>query len=93
VEALKIDRSLVREMLTDRVASDTVELITALARKMNLKAIAEGIETVRQAERLQELGCECGQGFYFSQPIEAKAAQQFMRQQMATAKTSGAGAR
>ncbi|MGA2743313.1 MAG: EAL domain-containing protein [Candidatus Sulfotelmatobacter sp.] len=93
VEALKIDRSLVREMLTDRVASDTVELITALARKMNLKAIAEGIETVRQAERLQELGCQYGQGYYFSQPIEAKAAQQFMRQQMATAKTSGAGAR
>jgi diguanylate cyclase (GGDEF)-like protein/PAS domain S-box-containing protein len=93
VEALKIDRSLVRELLTDRVASDTVELITALARKMNLKAIAEGIETVRQAERLQELGCQYGQGYYFSQPIEAKAAQQFMRQQMATAKTSGAGAR
>jgi diguanylate cyclase (GGDEF)-like protein/PAS domain S-box-containing protein len=93
VEALKIDRSLVREMLTDRVASDTIELVTALARKMNLKAIAEGIETARQAERLLELGCELGQGFYFSQPLEAKAAQQFMRQQMAPAKTSGAGAR
>jgi EAL domain-containing protein (putative c-di-GMP-specific phosphodiesterase class I) len=60
---------------------------------MNLKAIAEGIETARQAERLLELGCELGQGFYFSQPLEAKAAQQFMRQQMAPAKTSGAGAR
>src|SRR5271165_1927870 len=93
VDALKIDRSLVREMQTDRVASDTVDLITALARKMNLKAIAEGIETARQVERLLELGCEYGQGYYFSQPMEAKAAQQFMRQQISPAKTSGAGAR
>jgi diguanylate cyclase (GGDEF)-like protein/PAS domain S-box-containing protein len=93
VEALKIDRSLVREMLTDRVAGDTVELITALARKLKLKAIGEGIETARQAERLQELGCEFGQGYYFSQPIEAKAAQQFMRQQVSPAKSSGAAAR
>jgi diguanylate cyclase (GGDEF)-like protein/PAS domain S-box-containing protein len=93
VEALKIDRSLVREMLTDRVAGDTVELITALARKMKLKTIAEGVETARQAERLLELGCEYGQGYYFSQPMEAKAAQQFMRQQITPPKTSGAGAR
>jgi hypothetical protein len=45
---------------------------------MNLRAIAEGIETARQLERLLELGCEYGQGYYFCQPMEAKAAQQFM---------------
>jgi len=88
VDALKIDRSLVREMQTDRAASDIVELITVMAHKMNLKAIAAGIETARQLERLLELGCEFGQGYYFSQPMEAKAAQQFMRQQVA-----GTGAR
>jgi EAL domain-containing protein (putative c-di-GMP-specific phosphodiesterase class I) len=93
VEAVKIDRSLVREMLTDRVAGDTVELITTLAHKMKLKAIAEGIETARQVERLLELGCEYGQGHYFAQPMEAKMAQQFMRQQTAPVKASGAGAR
>jgi EAL domain-containing protein (putative c-di-GMP-specific phosphodiesterase class I) len=93
VDALKIDRSLVREMQSDRAACDIVELIAALAHKMNLRAIAEGIETARQAERLLELGCEYGQGYYFSQPMEAKAAQQFMRQQVAPAKTSGAGTR
>src|SRR5271169_106414 len=90
VDALKIDRSLVREMQTDRAASDIVELITAMAHKMNLKAIAEGIETARQLERLLELGCEFGQGYYFSQPMEAKAAQQFMRQQVAAARAGGA---
>ena len=90
VDALKIDRSLVREMQSDNAACDIVELIVALAHKMNLKAIAEGIETVRQLERLLELGCEYGQGYYFSQPMEAKAAQQFMRQQVTPARTKGA---
>jgi diguanylate cyclase (GGDEF)-like protein len=89
VDALKIDRSLVREMQSDRAACDIVELIAALAHKMNLKVIAEGIETARQAERLLELGCEYGQGYYFSPPMEAKAAQQFMRQQVAP-RTRGA---
>jgi EAL domain-containing protein (putative c-di-GMP-specific phosphodiesterase class I) len=93
LDALKIDRSLVREMQADRAASDIVELISAMAHKMNLRAVAEGIETSRQFERLLELGCECGQGYYFSQPLESRAALQFMRQQVAPAKASGAGTR
>ncbi|MGA2204586.1 MAG: hypothetical protein ABSG40_21815 [Terriglobales bacterium] len=40
-----------------------------------------------------ELGCEFGQGYYFSQPLEAKAALQFLRQQGAAEKRTGAGAR
>ncbi len=92
VDALKIDRSLVREMLTDRAAGDIVELIIALAHKMNQRVIAEGIETVRQVDRLLELGCEYGQGYFFAQPLEAKAAQQMMRQQVAPMRSSGASA-
>ncbi|HET6175304.1 MAG TPA: GGDEF domain-containing phosphodiesterase [Candidatus Sulfotelmatobacter sp.] len=65
VDALKIDRSLIMEMQTDRASSDVVELIITLAHKMNLRVIAEGIETPRQVERLRELGCELGQGYYF----------------------------
>lgn len=68
-------------MQTDRSASDMVEMIITIAHKMGLRVIAEGIESVRQFERLSELGCECGQGYYFSQPLEAKAALQFMSQQ------------
>lgn len=77
-------------MQTDQATSDIVELITALAHKMNLKVIAEGIETLRQTEQLLQLGCEYGQGYYFSQPMEAKGAQQFMRQQVAGTRTKGA---
>ncbi len=85
VDALKIDRSLVSEMQTDRAASDVIELIATLAHKMNLRAIAEGIESARQADLLLALGCEYGQGYYFSQPLEAKAAEQFMRHPIAPA--------
>jgi diguanylate cyclase (GGDEF)-like protein/PAS domain S-box-containing protein len=90
VDALKVDRSLVREMQTDRSASDMVEMIITLAHKMNLRVIAEGIETVRQFELLRELGCEFGQGYYFSQALEAKAVGPFLRQCVAVSRGAGA---
>jgi len=90
VDVLKIDRSLIREMQADRCAADMVELIVMVAHKMNLKVIAEGIETPRQLERLIHLGCEYGQGFFFSQPMESTAALAYMRQQ--AVKKTGAGA-
>ncbi|MFZ0732512.1 MAG: bifunctional diguanylate cyclase/phosphodiesterase [Candidatus Sulfotelmatobacter sp.] len=93
VDTLKIDRSLVHEMQSDRGSSDIVELIVLVAHKMGMKVVAEGIETARQLERLAELGCEFGQGYYFSQPMDAKAAQQFTRQQVAVSRASGASAK
>ena len=79
VEALKIDRSLINGMLTDRGTCDTVEVIILLAHKLKLKAIAEGIETTQQLQQLHDLGCDLGQGYLFSQPVEAKAAEQLLR--------------
>jgi diguanylate cyclase (GGDEF)-like protein/PAS domain S-box-containing protein len=93
IDALKIDRSLIREMQSDRATADIVELIITLAHKMSLKAIAEGIETAKQMERLLEEGGEFGQGYYFSQPLDAKQAQQFKRQQVAVTRATGASAK
>lgn len=90
VAGLKIDRSLVREMQSDLAFADIVELIAGLAQKLGMKVIGEGIENARQVERLMELGCEYGQGFYFSEPMEAKAVQRLMREQGATARSKGA---
>jgi len=67
VDARKIHRSLIREMHADGSTSDIVGLISELAHKMGMRVIAEGIESPRQVERLLELGCEFGQGYYFSQ--------------------------
>ncbi len=74
VQALKIDQSLVGGMLADRGIGETVELIILLAHKLKLKIIAEGIETAKHWERLRELGCELGQGYFFSQALEGKMA-------------------
>src|SRR5215467_8777517 len=78
-------------MQMDKTASDVVERIMARAHKMKYRVIAEGIETPRQLERLAELGCEYGQRYYFSQPMEAKAALVYMRAQVAGSVPLGPG--
>jgi diguanylate cyclase (GGDEF)-like protein/PAS domain S-box-containing protein len=80
VEALKVDRSLIGGMLTDRAARDMVELIVLLSQKLKFKVIAEGVESTKQLDQLRELGCELGQGYLFSSPLDAKAAEQLLRQ-------------
>ncbi len=91
LDALKIDCSLVNAMLLDRSASDTLELIIFLAHKLKLKVIAEGIESIKQLDRLIELGCDLGQGFLFSQPVDAAAAERLLRERAPiNAKVAGA---
>jgi EAL domain-containing protein (putative c-di-GMP-specific phosphodiesterase class I) len=82
VEGLKIDKTLVNEMLADRGAYDTVELIILLAHKLKLKIIAEGIETAKHLERLRDLGCDLGQGYLFSPPLEPEAASKLLAKAM-----------
>jgi EAL domain-containing protein (putative c-di-GMP-specific phosphodiesterase class I) len=50
-----------------------VRLIVGLAKTVGLKVVAEGIETRAQLERLREIGCDLGQGFYFARPLDAEA--------------------
>jgi diguanylate cyclase (GGDEF)-like protein/PAS domain S-box-containing protein len=92
IGALKINRSLISGMLADHGMRDTVELIILLAHKLKLKVIAGGIESSRQLEYLQQLGCELGQGHLFSAPVDAMAAGQLLRQhgQVLYAKVAGA---
>src|SRR5208282_3818549 len=90
LEALKIDRLLIGKMLADRGTYDTVDLIILVARKLKLKVIAEGIETTKQLESLRALGCDLGQGYLFSQPVEARAAGELLSQPAPQVKTAGA---
>jgi EAL domain-containing protein (putative c-di-GMP-specific phosphodiesterase class I) len=91
VEALKIDHSLIAGMLLDRGILETVELIILVACKLKLKVIAEGIESAKQLDHLLQLGCELGQGDFFSNPVEAKAAKELLRRMPAShAKVAGA---
>ena len=71
VDALKIDRSFVRDLVTDSSDLAIVSAIIAIARHLNIQVIAEGIEGYQQAEILRKLGCSVGQGFLFARPMPA----------------------
>jgi diguanylate cyclase (GGDEF)-like protein/PAS domain S-box-containing protein len=72
VDSLKIDRSFVRDLVTDSSDLAIVSAIIAIARHLNIQVIAEGIEGYQQAEILRRLGCAVGQGFLFARPMPAE---------------------
>lgn len=66
---LKIDRSFVMRMLEDHDNLEIVRTIVTLAHNLRMSVTAEGVETIEQCNKLRDLGCEYGQGFLFSRPI------------------------
>ncbi len=75
---LKIDRSFVSKMETGEKDAEIVKIINSLARNLGMDVVAEGIETEGQWALLHRLTCAYGQGFYFSKPLEDKAAQKLI---------------
>jgi diguanylate cyclase (GGDEF)-like protein/PAS domain S-box-containing protein len=71
VDSLKIDRSFVRDLVTDSSDLAIVSAIVAIARHLNIDVVAEGIEGFQQAEALRQLGCTMGQGYLFAKPMPA----------------------
>jgi diguanylate cyclase (GGDEF)-like protein/PAS domain S-box-containing protein len=72
-DTLKIDRSFVGRLGTEKGSREIVHAIVSLARNLGMHVVAEGIETKQQLEALLKLGCELGQGFWFSAPLEPQA--------------------
>jgi diguanylate cyclase (GGDEF)-like protein/PAS domain S-box-containing protein len=68
---LKIDRSFVRQMGTAPRADAIVRAIVALGKSLEMKVVAEGVETAEQARALRLLGCGLVQGFLFARPVPA----------------------
>lgn len=71
VDSLKIDRSFVNQQQAEHRQYHVVETIVALSQRIGLTVIAEGIETAQQVDWLRQLGCEFGQGYFFSRPLPA----------------------
>ena len=65
-DALKIDRGLVIDMLTDPGSHEIVKAIVGLAHNLGMEVVGEGVETAAHLERLQRSGCELAQGFHLS---------------------------
>jgi diguanylate cyclase (GGDEF)-like protein len=70
-DQLKIDRSFVDGLHRDPQGQDFVAAIIGLAKTLRLSCLAEGIESLEQLSVLRNLGCELGQGFYFSRPLSS----------------------
>jgi len=78
VDVLKIDQSFVRGIEHDDESREIVHLIVTLAHHLSLKVIAEGIETQAQRAYLQQFGCEFGQGYLYSPPVDHAALERFL---------------
>ena len=68
VDYLKIDRSFIRDLVTDMSDLAIVEAIIAMAKHLNIEVVAEGIEGWQQLEKLRQLGCPYAQGFLLARP-------------------------
>ncbi|MDB6090828.1 MAG: domain S-box/diguanylate cyclase protein [Gammaproteobacteria bacterium] len=80
IDTLKIDRAFVRDMAADANDAAIVRAIVGVAKSLGLLLVAEGIESAEQLDCLRKLGCECGQGFYFSPPVSAHACRNILWQ-------------
>jgi EAL domain-containing protein (putative c-di-GMP-specific phosphodiesterase class I) len=69
VHEVKVDRSFVQGVAENSVDSAIVRAVIDLANAMGIAAVAEGVETSQQVAELKMLGCQVGQGFYFSRPL------------------------
>ncbi|MDB6011980.1 MAG: hypothetical protein JWL65_4230 [Gammaproteobacteria bacterium] len=72
IDTLKIDRAFVRDMVSDANDAAIVRAIVGVAKSLGLMLVAEGIESAEQLDCLRRLGCECGQGFFFSPSVSAE---------------------
>jgi diguanylate cyclase (GGDEF)-like protein len=69
VNYIKIDRSFITNIQSDHRDEAIVKSILSLCADLDKQVIAEGIETLEQAEKLSSLGCNLGQGYYFGKPV------------------------
>lgn len=69
MDTVKIDRSFIRDLYDDKSDRALVEAIITMANSLGLNVVAEGVEDEKQLAILNEIGCGCIQGYYFSRPV------------------------
>jgi diguanylate cyclase (GGDEF)-like protein/PAS domain S-box-containing protein len=81
IDRLKIDRSFVRDLTTDADDAAIVRAIIQMADSLNVRTIAEGVETAETATRLREFGCDQAQGYHYARPQPAADIERLLREQ------------
>ncbi|HVE47025.1 MAG TPA: EAL domain-containing protein [Acidimicrobiales bacterium] len=79
LDVLKVDKAFVDGLVDNAEDRAIVRSVVALARELGISVTAEGIETARQLEEVVALGCDVGQGYWFSRPVAAEAIAELMR--------------
>ncbi len=74
IDTLKIDRSFISRVGINGENMEIVQAIATLASHLGMRTIAEGVETDKQLERIKAMGCNFGQGYLFSKPLESGSA-------------------
>jgi EAL domain-containing protein (putative c-di-GMP-specific phosphodiesterase class I) len=90
---LKIDKSFIDAFNTDERKSVLTATIIKLAEDLDLRPVAEGIERTDQLEKLLELHCDLGQGYYFARPLPIEGVEQLLTARSATADRPATGIR
>jgi diguanylate cyclase (GGDEF)-like protein/PAS domain S-box-containing protein len=80
VDAIKIDRSFTRDLSTDSDTATITAAIISMAHTLNLRVVAEGVETDAQLAFLRDCGCDEIQGYLFSRPVPADQATSLLRE-------------
>ncbi len=78
IDTLKIDRSFIANMSNNKGSNEITRTITNLGHNLGLTVVAEGIETSEQQQLLGAMGCDFGQGYLFSKPLDRQDIEQFM---------------
>lgn len=84
IDTLKIDRSFVADVLTDRDDAAIVYAVIALAHALEINVVAEGVETEEQRVLLAQQGCGAYQGYLFSRPLPSAAFEALLKQHQST---------
>lgn len=79
VNSLKIDKDFIQNCITDQNDAAIVTAIVSMAHRLNLKVVAEGVETKKQYEFLKTLGCDEFQGYLFSMPVPEDRISEFLK--------------
>ena len=78
IDQLKIDRSFIMRIGNNGENTEIIRAVLAVAKSLDISAIAEGVETQGQLEQIKQLGCELYQGYLFSRPVNAEAAKDLL---------------